>query len=118
MKGTIFDFVRLATEKPELAKEFVELAARYGFEFSDEVSDDELATVSGGASVKTIMQSLTGGGLPDGMSDPTGSTPSAASVPTPYPNTGTDQSGGGVVSTDGASTLTGRLKSSTGDVAG
>jgi hypothetical protein len=50
MKGTILDFLKLATEKPELAEELVELAAKYGFEFSDEVSDDELEDVAGGGS--------------------------------------------------------------------
>ena len=49
MKGTILDFLKLATEKPDLTEELVELAAKHGFEFSDEVSDEELETVAGGA---------------------------------------------------------------------
>ena len=49
MKGTILDFLNLAAEKPELAKEFVELATKYEFEFTDEVSDDQLESVVGGA---------------------------------------------------------------------
>jgi Mg2+ and Co2+ transporter CorA len=48
MKGTIFDLLKLAAEKPEVAKELAELAAKHGIEFSDEVSDDELAKVAGG----------------------------------------------------------------------
>ncbi|MFC1639856.1 hypothetical protein ACFL3B_03720 [Gemmatimonadota bacterium] len=48
MKGPILDFLKLATEKPELAKELVELATKYDFEFSDEVSDEELEGVAGG----------------------------------------------------------------------
>jgi hypothetical protein len=40
--------MKLATEKPELAKELVELATKHDFEFSDEVSDEELDGVAGG----------------------------------------------------------------------
>lgn len=99
MKGTILDFLKLATEKPQLASELVELAGKYDFEFSDEVSDEELDGVAGGAAVKVIMESLTGGGMPDGMSDPGSSTPSAPVVPSPLPNTGGVQSSGDVVIT-------------------
>jgi hypothetical protein len=48
MKGTILDFLKLATEKPELTKELVELATKYDFEFSDEVGDADLDAVAGG----------------------------------------------------------------------
>ena len=50
MKGTILDFLQLAAEKPELARELADLAARYGFEFTDtgELDDDDLAEVAGG----------------------------------------------------------------------
>ena len=48
MKGSILDFLKLAAEKPELAKELGELAGRYDFEFSGEVSDEELESVAGG----------------------------------------------------------------------
>jgi hypothetical protein len=51
MKGTILDFLKLAAEKPELAKEMVELAGKYDFQFSDEVSDEELDGVAGGAMI-------------------------------------------------------------------
>ena len=48
MKGTILDFLKLAAEKPEVAKELAELAAKHGIEFSDEVRDEELESVAGG----------------------------------------------------------------------
>ena len=48
MKGTILDFLNFATEKPDLAKELVELASKHDFEFSDEVPDEQLKGVSGG----------------------------------------------------------------------
>ena len=48
MKGTILDFLKLANEKPELAQELVDLAAKHDFEFSDEVSDEDLEKVAGG----------------------------------------------------------------------
>ena len=53
MKGTILDFLDLAAEKPELAKELVELATKYDFEFSDEVCDAELEAVAGGGTAAT-----------------------------------------------------------------
>ena len=56
MKGTILDFLKLATEKPELAKDLLELANKHDFEFTvpDEVSDEELDGVSGGLSTRLI----------------------------------------------------------------
>ncbi|MBK7424075.1 MAG: Nif11-like leader peptide family natural product precursor [Propionivibrio sp.] len=51
MKGTITDFLELVSAKPELSREFIQLAARHGFEFSlDELSDSELQGVVGGFS--------------------------------------------------------------------
>ena len=51
MKGTIFDFLKLTAEKPELARELGQLATRYDFEFAlpDEVSDEQLEGVAGGS---------------------------------------------------------------------
>lgn len=49
MKGTILDFLELASEKPELAKKMIDLAAQYDFEFADDVSDEQLDDVVGGA---------------------------------------------------------------------
>jgi hypothetical protein len=52
MKGTILDFLKLVSEKPELAKELFELAGKYDFEFSDdELTEDDLDSVAGGAEV-------------------------------------------------------------------
>jgi hypothetical protein len=92
VKGTILDFLKLASEKPELASELVKLARRYDFEFNDEVSDADLERVWGGVGAKVVMQSLTGGGLPDGLSGPPGS--SGVGVPIPYPNVSGDSSSG------------------------
>ena len=51
MKGTILDFLKLTAEKPELAKELIELATKYDFKFtSDELSDADLDSVAGGGS--------------------------------------------------------------------
>ena len=61
MKGTILDFLKLATEKPELAKELVELARRNDFEFTppDEVSDEALDGVAGGATGEQTFEPMT-----------------------------------------------------------
>lgn len=48
MKGTILDFLKLTTEKPELSNDLIQLAAKYDFKFSDEVTDSELDAVAGG----------------------------------------------------------------------
>ena len=59
MKGTILDFLKLATEKPELAKELVELATKYDFEFtSDELSDADLDSVAGGGAIEDMEEKL------------------------------------------------------------
>ncbi|HAN49331.1 MAG TPA: hypothetical protein DCQ20_10735 [Nitrospira sp.] len=51
MKGTITDFLKLVSAKPELSRELIELAARHGFEFSvDELSDNDLQGIVGGFS--------------------------------------------------------------------
>ncbi len=56
MKGTILDFLKLAAEKPELAKELGDLATKHGFQFSDEVSDEELDAVAGGATTSEKLE--------------------------------------------------------------
>ena len=48
MKGTIIDFLNLANQNQELAKELVELAARHDFTFDDELNDEDLEKVAGG----------------------------------------------------------------------
>jgi len=58
MKGTILEFLKLAAEKPELAKELVELARRHDFVFSDEVSDRELDGVAGGTDISAFTQDV------------------------------------------------------------
>ena len=50
MKGSVLDFLQLAEKNPGLARELVELAARYSFEFEPfELSDAEARAVTGGA---------------------------------------------------------------------
>lgn len=49
MKGTVPDFPSPATEKPELAQDLATLAKKYDFVFTDEISDDMLEMVAGGA---------------------------------------------------------------------
>jgi hypothetical protein len=51
MKGTFIDFLQLVVDNPELAEQLEQLAARFDFEFTDEVSDEELENVAGGLSV-------------------------------------------------------------------
>ena len=67
----------------------------------DEVTEEELDEVSGGvdASKQNIMESLTGGGLPDGVFPDTPTTPGPAGTgtPTPYPNTNPDGASGNIV---------------------
>jgi hypothetical protein len=58
MKGTIFDFLTRAAERPDVAKELAELAAKHDFEFSDEVGDKELETIAGGADLASSPQLL------------------------------------------------------------
>lgn len=86
MKGTIADLIGLAATTPELARKLEALAAEYDLELAlgpDALTDEELDALAGGGTVKVTMASLTGGGLPDGISNPV-SSPSP--TPTPYPN--------------------------------
>ena len=97
MKGTILDFLKLVNEKPELANELTQLAAKYDFEFSDEVSDEQLDDVAGGmfpASQNSTGMSL---GFPDVCKTPGTPTP----IPTPYPNIDGSEVVGTKVTTDG-----------------
>lgn len=68
MKGTIVDFLNLAAENDALAREFVDLAARYGFEFSDELNEEELADVAGGVELNPTPQEVTQPFLPQASS--------------------------------------------------
>ena len=55
MKGTILDFLKLATEKTDLTHELVELAAKHDFEFAvEELTDAELEDVSGGVTLPRV----------------------------------------------------------------
>jgi hypothetical protein len=60
MKGTILDFLKLAAEKTELAQDLAALARKYDFEFTDEVSDEDLEGVAGGAGGDQMEASLSG----------------------------------------------------------
>jgi hypothetical protein len=62
MKGTILDFLKLASEKPELAQELVDLAAKHDFQFSDEVSDEELEGIAGGSGPIQSVSGVSGDG--------------------------------------------------------
>ena len=105
MKGTILDFLKLTAENPELVKELVELAAKYDFQFSDEVSDQELDSVAGGAvtvfanarDIATKGSTGTSSVSPDVCKTPSPGDP----VPIPYPS---------VDSTDGTATKDGATK--------
>lgn len=48
MKGTFLDFLELLNENEALRKDVVDVAGKHGFEFSDEVSDEDLEAVAGG----------------------------------------------------------------------
>ena len=48
MKGTIVDFLNLVAGNPDLAQDIIALAARYDFEFTDEIPLEELDHVAGG----------------------------------------------------------------------
>jgi len=97
MKGTVLDFLKLANERPELANELVQLAAKYDFEFSDEVSDEQLDDVAGG--MFPASQNLAGMSLafPDVCKTPGTPTP----IPTPYPNIDGSEVVGTKVTIDG-----------------
>ena len=55
MKGTITDFLKLASENPNLGRELGELAAKYDFEFirPEELSEDDLEGLAGGTTLTT-----------------------------------------------------------------
>jgi hypothetical protein len=59
MKGSLLDFLEFAGTNPELTKDIIELAAKYDFEFTEELSDDELDGVSGGTVLLTAMGTFT-----------------------------------------------------------
>ena len=60
MNGTFLDFLKMASENEELAKEFIELARKYGIEFSGELSEEELDDVSGGVDLASYLLTPTG----------------------------------------------------------
>jgi len=68
MKGTILNFLKLAAEKPELAKELGELASKYDFRFTHEVSDEELESVAGGMDINACVKVLLTEGYLDNQS--------------------------------------------------
>jgi len=104
MKGTVLDFLNLAVERPELAKELLELATKYDFEFTDEVSDEQLDDVAGGANRvfanMNIVQRADSSGIssavPGVCRTPGGSSPS----PIPYPNVGESEDTGTTTKSD------------------
>jgi len=60
MKGNFIDFLSYLNENDELRREVITIANKHGFEFDDEVSDEELESVAGGgftvASVGSLKQ--------------------------------------------------------------
>jgi hypothetical protein len=58
MKGTMLDFVMWAADKPEIATQMAELAARHGFELTDELSDEDLDGISGGGLRSEAMKAM------------------------------------------------------------
>jgi hypothetical protein len=83
MKGTILEFLKLAAEKPEVARELAELAAKHGIDFS-ELTDEELEAAAGGVVDKMVFiptptPNMGDGGsglkfpVPDGMPSSSGS---------------------------------------------
>ena len=58
MNGTILDFLKLAEQNPDLARELATLATKHGFEFSDEVRDADLEDVSGGALAQATQRNV------------------------------------------------------------
>ena len=56
---TVMAFLESATRDPELQRELVALAAKYGYDFSsDELSESELAKVSGGVTYPGLVDVL------------------------------------------------------------
>lgn len=57
MKGTFMDFLTLAAEKPELAKDLAALAAKHDFAFtSGELSEEDLEAIAGGTAFSNFSQ--------------------------------------------------------------
>lgn len=54
MRGDIVDFLRLVEQNESLARDLAALAARYGFDFRTELSEEELEEISGGVTATTI----------------------------------------------------------------
>ncbi len=63
MKGTILDFLKLATDNSDLAKGLIELAGQFDFQFTDdELTEEDLDSVAGGAltATQTSAEQLAG----------------------------------------------------------
>ncbi len=97
MKGTILDFLNLANQNQELAKELVELAARHDFTFNDELSDEDLEKVAGGAGTTIYFSPGPPLRVPSQLYAPIGGLGDTSPVPT---TTAEDESKGIIPSSD------------------
>ena len=59
MKGSFIDFIEFLSENEDLRKDIIDVAAKHGFEFSDEVSDVDLEAVVGGVIAPSPADSKT-----------------------------------------------------------
>jgi len=104
MKGTFIDFMKLASENPELAQELVDLAMKYDFQFTDQVTDEQLEGVAGGVDDGTPRMVIfnpppptTSSAFPRSGGDESGSATGGGIVSSSYP----PRSGGDVKGTGG-----------------
>ena len=85
MRGTYADFLQLASRQPQLADELRRLAARFGFQFTEDLTGLDLDRITGGlggmpygpdpAGGRRAPLFLSGGSNPPGLSGGAGPRP-------------------------------------------